>query len=207
MSLCRAYRDEDFDALVGMFHETWGWELQGDEREQLTLANLYIACALVQSDWVYVIEEHSQVQAVVCVDFRETAHKAVDVPTYLSLIQGATHVLNQTTTGQTTLRFYQDIDAINERLAQCMTQRNLSWDAEIKLLLTSPQSRGKGYAKTLMQAVSEELLRRRKSWCMLRTDTHCNWSYYERTGWSKAAEIAWDDGSEMTAYAYRRRFD
>ncbi len=210
MLVVRHYQDADFDDLVRMFDETWGWELEGDEEENRALAVLYIALALLGSTEVFVAQYEGRVQGVACL---QTSGKSVssqetyDRAALSFLVQTMTARLKASESGRFALDFYEKIDAVNMRLLEVMRADNLLWDAELKLLLTSSTCRGLGVGKNLMKTVFDCLKAKKLAWCMLRTDTHCAWQYYEKTGWSRSAELVWEDGTDITAFAYRKRVE
>lgn len=205
----RHFRDEDFYDLVAMFDETWGWELKGTDEDKLALATLYIACAVAGSDRVFVAEANGKAVATACLQSVEdraafAADTGCDKARYLTLIDQSRKKLAKTEAGRFALDFYKDLDAVNERLIQSLAKDGKPWDAELKLLLTSPNCRGMGLGKMLLQAVFDDLKKFDKRMCMLRTDTHCAWQYYEKTGWSCDAKIDWEDDSDITAFAFRK---
>lgn len=204
----RLYRDEDFGDLVRMFDETWGWELKGPKQENVALASLYIALALIGSDVVYVAQIDGKVQGVACLQFSQKQKtesvdsRGYDVSSYMLVAQSLQKQLQQTQTGRYALDFYERLEGVNGILLRKLRENSVDWDAELKLLLTSPQSRGQGVGKALVEQVFDELRRRKTKTCMLRTDTHCAWQYYEKTDWRRAAEYVWPDEADLTALAY-----
>lgn len=208
MVLVRAYQDKDFSDLAHMFDETWGWELKGCAEENFALASLYIALALIAADCVYVAEVDGKVQGVACVQIPNKAGVACtglreyDAAAYMLTVQMLEEKLRQSETGRFALEFYNRIDGVNAILLKKLAENSVDWDAELKLLLTSPDCRGKGVGKALVTEVFAELRRRCIKVCMLRTDTHCAWQYYEKTNWKRGAEYDWPDEKDLTALAY-----
>ncbi len=208
MVTVRSYRDEDFGDLVRMFDETWGWELKGSSEENLDLASMYIALALVAADTVYVCEVDGSVQGVTCLQtsmksaLERLDNKDYDAKTYFFMAQTLENKLQQTESGRFALDFYERLDAVNEILIEKLSENGVAWDVELKLLLTSPSCRGKGVGKALVTKVFDELRSKAVKTCMLRTDTHCAWEYYEKTGWTRGAEYVWPDEDDLTALAY-----
>lgn len=208
MVTIRAYRDDDFVDLARMFDDTWGWELTGTPEENMDLASLYVALALLGSDIVYVAEIDGKVEGVACLQVTQASNeskksfKQYDVNTYAIVAQTLGESLKTSEAGRFALDFYRRLDAVNTILVERLEQKNVPWDAELKLLLTSPACRGKGVGKGLVASVFEDLKDYGMKLCMLRTDTHCAWQYYEKTGWERAVEYDWPDEEDLTALSY-----
>lgn len=209
----RAYRDEDFGDLVRMFDETWGWELKGSKQENLALASWYIALALIGADVVYVAQVDGKVQGVACLQCSleegntKGDTRTFDATPYMLVVQSLQEQLRQTETGRFALDFYERLDGVNAILLKKLEENSIDWDAELKLLLTSPECRGKGVGKALVAQVFDELRRQKVKTCMLRTDTHCAWQYYEKTSWRRGAQYVWPDETDLTALAYVKAVD
>lgn len=204
----RAYRDGDFEDLVGMFDATWGWELPADDGVRPLLAQLYVASALLASDTVLVVEDAGRVRAVMCLGYARRDPRwtvSGDGASLLAVVQTAQRQLQATGAGRRVLRFYERVDAANALLLEELARKSIGWQAEIKLLLTDPAARGKGFGGRLMQAALDAAARRGLTLAMLRTDTHCAWQYYGKTGWEMAARIPWQDGTDIVSFAFVKR--
>lgn len=202
----RTYADSDFESVVRIFDAIWGWELEGDQEEKHTLAAHYIAAALAGSNYVRVAEHEGNVVGIMCAaidNLTDTTHRP-DYATYMMLVAQTRQTLEQTETGRETLAFYKDIDAINADLERSMIRQGQDWQAEMKLLICSPDCQGQGVGKHLVGDLFARLHREHVTWCMLKTDTHCQWQYYEKTGWLMAARQEWPGDSDMTAFAFCR---
>lgn len=201
--LIRRYEARDLSAAVGLFDDIWGWELEGDAAEKADLALLYVAGIIAECNHLAVAEVDGEVRAVVFAEVNDLV--APDGrAAYLAMASEAQSRLQKSETGRRTLAFYAKLEEVFTELCKTMKAQGDTWDAEIKLLLTDPSCRGQGLATKLTQSVFEALSNCAGSRCMLCTDTHCSWQYYEKTGWSRAAQIEWGDGSGITAFAYRK---
>ena len=201
--LIRRFESRDFSAAVDLFDEIWGWELEGDAAEKADLAVLYVAGIIAESNHLAVAEIDGAVCAVVFADVVGLG-EVEERSAYLTMAAQAQARLQMSETGRRTLAFYAKLEAVFAGLCEAMLEAGDGWDAEIKLLLTSSACRGRGIATRLTQTVFEALSKNAGSRCMLCTDTHCSWQYYEKTGWRRAAQIDWNDGSGITAFAYRK---
>ena len=81
----------------------------------------------------------------------------------------------------------------------------MTWNGELKLLMTSSVCQGQGLGSLLVRETLEEMKARGVMDVVLFTDTHCNWRWYEKTGWRRAAEHDWlYKGETITALAYHK---
>lgn len=206
------FTDADFVGAASVFDAIWGWELEeADDDERGALALLYTAGAVAGANWVRVIrsEAEGEVLALLCAAIKpeappETAASQHDGSRYAALALHYREALSQSAAGRRILDFYAQIDAVNAKLLGELKAKNLGWDAELKLLITSPAARGKGYASRLVEDCLHEVVARGGRWCMLLTDTHCAWQYYEKTGWHQDARCRWEDESGIIGFAYRK---
>ncbi len=215
MSLLRAFCDADFAGAAAVFDAIWGWELEGaSQSERENLALLYTAGALASANWVQVAveavekegeQDEEHVKALLCAQINGRGKPSHDQALYARLALFYREALEKTAVGKEILDFYEKLEAVNRDLLSDMRRQSLGWDAELKLLITAPDARGKGYARRLVEACFADAAAAGGSWCMLLTDTHCAWQYYEKTGWQRAAQHLWRDGSGITGFAYRKR--
>ena len=203
---CTLYSNDDFAGAAAVFDEIWGWELDRDApSERDNLAVLYVAGALASSNWVKVVRDEEGVKALLCADIRGKTDCAHDRALYTSVALGRRRAMEKSEAGRWILDFYGKIEAVNASLLKQMNDAGLGWDAELKLLITSPRARGKGYASTLVNSCLHDAAELGAKCCMLLTDTHCSWQYYEKTGWSLAARKPWSDGSGIVGFAFRKQ--
>lgn len=208
MSPCACFANDDFDGAVAVFDEIWGWELDADApSERENLAVFYVAGALATSNWVQVVRDEQGLRALLCADIRGKADCAHDRALYTAIALEHRRRMQASQAGRWILDFYNKIEAVNADLLGQMNKAGLGWEAELKLLITSPAARGKGCASALVSACFQDAAACGAKWCMLLTDTHCSWQYYEKTGWSLAARKPWSDGSGIVGFAYRKQPD
>ncbi len=206
----------DFYGVASIFDEIWGWELEGAaQAERARLALFYTAAALASGNWARVVREQpaapvddlddaGRVLAFLCADIKGIETPAYDRAGYARLALFYRQALEETAAGREILDFYARIEAVNADLLGQLRSRAMGWDAELKLLITAPAARGRGCAGMLTRACFEDVRANRGRWCMLLTDTHCAWQYYEKTGWSQDARRPWGDDSGITGFAYRK---
>lgn len=200
----RPFEDRDFEAVAGMFHETWGWELEGPESVKLDLAAYYVAGIVAKSTTLLVADVGRTAVGCAFLTEKTPREDRINRAAYMTVLKMKAHALSLDAHGRGMLAFYDKLEEVFDALVDRMQEHGKNWEVELNLLLTSCSCRGQGVGRRLVQAVAEHMCRHRQSWCMLRTDTHCDWRYYEKTGWQRAAEVCWQDDSNITAYAYRK---
>lgn len=201
----RTFQDDDFETLVRAFDATWGWELETDEAEKTRLAVHYVAGALAASNYTRVVETDGHVLGVMCSVVQgesDEAHRA-NPYTYMMVAEQAKRELLETATGREIVSFYDRIAQINRDLEAQLRSNALDWQAEMTLLLCDPSATGRGVGRLLVADLFDYLSDRGVRWCILKTDTHCAWEYYVKTGWTQAATKCWED-DDIRAFAFRK---
>lgn len=205
----RPYQEADFESVVELFDTIWGWELTGPKEERWALATFYCAGAWLKSDMVRVLTADDALAAVAFFNHDAPSQdRVVDQPSLtkpawlLTVFQESLQVLQASTTGQETLTFYERIDAINDQLMMQARANGFSWQSELRLLMTHPRYQGKGFAKKIMFDGLQRLSEQGLAHCMLKTDTHCAYQFYDKTGWQQRAVLPWPKEDDMTAFLY-----
>ncbi len=204
--LVRTYRDNDFEAIVQAFDDTWGWELDTDADEKQALAAHYVAGALAASNYTRVVEKDGRVIGVMCSSIphlNDTRYR-VNPVTYLLVVEETKKRLLHTATGREILSFYDRIADINRELEDELRRNAMDWQAEMTLLLCAPDKTCAGVGRALVSDLFGFLGQIGVQWCILKTDTHCAWEYYLKTGWTQAVTKPWKGESDMLAFAFRK---
>lgn len=201
----RPYENADFEDLTTLFDQTWGWELESTAEVREDVAELYCAGTVAQSNRIDVIEADGAVRAVLCSHVTGAALDVVRQSAYLQVAQAARQRLSAHAEGQKALAIERTYEEAFERLIDRLRQQGQAWDVELKLLVTSPAYRGRGFAAQLIDALTAHMRATHASRAMLCTDTHCHWRYYDNTGWHRLATVPWADGSSEKAFAYGKR--
>ena len=204
--LVRTYRDDDFEAIVRAFDATWGWELDTDAEEKQALAAHYVAGAVAASNYTRVVEKDGRVIGIMCSSIQNMndARYRVDPVTYLLVVEETKMRLSRTETGREILTFYDRIADINRELEEELRRNALDWQAEMTLLLCAPDKTCAGVGKALVGDLFDFMGQIGVQWCILKTDTHCAWEYYLKTGWTQAVSKPWQGQSDMRAFAFRK---
>lgn len=203
MLTIRHFRDSDFTAVASIFDEIWGWELKGTQEEKDALATLYVAGNLMQANFVRVAEVDGKTLAVVMGKvFNASLKEGVADSLYSMLLSNARHILGRTMEGKDTLQFYKEIDAVNVKLNEDLKAKRISYQAEMLLLFVSPEAKGKGLGRQLTQSYFDFMKKEGVKTCMLHTDTHCDWEYYQKTGWKVASIRDWQYQDKIRALAF-----
>lgn len=204
----KRFNHDDFESLCATFDRQWGWELGDDFELRHDLAVHYLAAALAGADIVRVASVDGQTVGVMCAQVADlpSSHDdgVPDKSRYLSLCALSGQRLQASELGRKALSFYATIDAANAQLEQEMSQSSKYWDAEMTLLLCDAAARGKGVGKALVASLFVALQKCSAHYCMLKTDSHCNWQFYEKQQWELAASVPWPDKSGIIGFAFRK---
>lgn len=200
------WQDAYFDGVAKLFDELWGWELEGSEREKRDIADLYIAGALLACTRLRVIREQDRTAAFLGSVLYENTPEELGLKDPAAVSRAALVIeqrLRQTKFGRDSIEFNERINEANRKLKNEMLEKAFAWQGELKLLMTSPAFQGRGCARTLINDSLEYMRNRGVRAVVLYTDSHCNWQYYEKTGWTLAAEHEWQFMQEpIRALAY-----
>lgn len=189
-----AWRDDDFEGVAGLFDALWGWELEGSEQEKRDISDLYVAGAVLECNRLRVIRLEGRVVAFlgsIFYDNSVSGEALYDAQSFRLAAAGMQERLGGTALGRESIDFNDRIVKTNRALEAQMKSRGYVWQAELKLLMTSPAFQGRGLARALIDETLQTMRARGVKGVMLYTDTHCNWRYYEKTGWTLAAEHSW----------------
>lgn len=199
------YRAEFLTSAVRAFDSTWGWELRGEAEEKLSLAAFYVSHALLVSNVRRIALIDGRFAGLMFGMIPSLAYSYGDEVLLTDLMKRSADRLSLTATGRNTLSMYQGIDAVNARLLTRMRERGLTWQATMNLLIAVPEFLGQGAGRALVSSFFEMLSAERVSHVILYTDDHCNYRYYDKTGWERGAEADWVfEGEPIHAIAYRK---
>ena len=189
-----AWQDQDFEGVAKLFDELWGWELEGSEQEKRDISDLYIAGSALASNRLRVIRENGDIAAYLGSVFYQNAPQEQGLPDHSDFRQ-ADDVMDsrqrRTPFGLESVEFTDRIKEANRKIKADMIAKGFKWQGELKLLMTSPLYQGRGMARLLIDDTFDEMRRRVIRYVILFNDYHCNWQYYEKTGWPLAAEHKW----------------
>lgn len=201
-----AWQDQDFEGVAKLFDELWGWELEGSEQEKRDISDLYIAGSALACNRLRVIRENGDIAAYLGSVFYQNAPQEQGIQNPSAFRQAAAVMesrLRSTPFGLESVEFNDLINEANRKLKADMIAKGFEWQGELKLLMTSPLYQGRGMARLLIDDTFDEMRRRGIRNVILYTDSHCNWQYYEKTGWTLAAEHEWSFKEEpIRALAY-----
>ena len=201
-----AWRDEDFEGVAGLFDDLWGWELEGSEQEKRDISDLYIAGSALACNRLRVVRADGEVAAYLGSVFYENPPQGEGLENPQAFRQAASVFearLRQTPFGRDSIEFNDRINDANRQLKADMIAKGFVWQGELKLLMTSPRHQGKGFARALVDETLEAMRAAGIKGVILYTDSHCNWQYYKKTGWTLAASLDWSFMNEpIRALAY-----
>lgn len=205
----RSFRLPDFPFLAQAMDEEWGWELKDcTQSERDALAVFYSAAAVGSCNVVLTAVNEEEVPcAFLCAEvFRQDKNDA-NASHWRSLMTAAQTQLQASPAGREVLRFYERIAAVNIRLLEQVKSKGIAPQAELRFFITAPSARGRGAGKALLTSFGDYLRQSHVSVCLLFTDSHCSWQYYEKNGWRRSAFERWEcEGETIDAFAYVKDF-
>lgn len=78
--------------------------------------------------------------------------------------------------------FVSDIDIIDRSYEDMLRRSEAVFDAQLELLIVSPEHRGKGVGKALYEAAMVEFRKRGKHSVLIFTDDDCGYGFYDQDG-------------------------
>lgn len=207
-ALVSAWSDDCFEGVSGLFSEIWGWEIEGTAAGQKDVADLYTAGVLLACTRLRVIREGERTAAflgsVIDADKERAAAEGLKDPAAFAAAAAVMEKrLAATAAGRKSLDFNAGIVEANRILKAKMLEAGFAWQGELKLLMTSPAFQGRGFAGALVEDTFRAMRQRGVKAVILYTDSHCSWQWYEKTGWTLAAEHPWEfEGDAIRALAY-----
>lgn len=205
----RSFQSSDFPFLARAVDEEWGWELKGcSPSERDALAVFYSAAAVGSCNAVFsAVNDEGVPCAFLCAELFSQSIPPKKETDWSHVMAAARAVLEGSAAGREVLDFYGQIAAVNARLLRQVKEAGVSPQAELRFFITAQSSRGLGAGRALLNAFGCHLHEAGVSCCLLFTDSHCNWQYYEKNGWQRAAYERWDcAGQPIDAFAYVKTF-
>lgn len=206
----RSFELSDFPFLARAMDEEWGWELKGCTKgERDALACFYSAAAVGACNTVFcAVDAQNTPCAFLCAElFAHPKRTPAENLHWQFLVQSSQEILCASAAGKEVLHFYEQIAAVNRRLLAKTRETGFIPQSELRFFITARAARGKGAGKLLLTQFADHLRAKGVSHCILFTDSHCAWQFYEKTGWRRAAEERWDcAGQPIDAFAYVKSF-
>lgn len=186
----RAFAPDDFDQAVLVMPPEWN--PQGCTPEEAQAQNrMDLASCLMRSPWrlVAVEGEGASEQVVGILLARPEGLAPSDAEHWKALYEDACSVLeNGSVAAQEALAYERQLGDVQTAL-RAAAGEGLGEDNEAILFATLPARRGSGAGSALMAAFEQHLSARGATSCWLETDDDCTWSWYERHGYVRVAEI------------------
>ncbi len=104
--------------------------------------------------------------------------------------------------------FVSHIDIIDRPYEDMLRSSEAVFDAQLELLIVSPEHRGKGVGKALYEAAMDEFRKRGKHCVLIFTDDDCGYGFYDRDGCERLEIREIRLSSEMLCnMMYRKNLD
>lgn len=201
----------DYAAVLQAYETAWGWEFGENVDLRIVTGEYYCADVIANADCTLVAtDDNGKFLGMACVlskKLRDCRDETLQ-STCLAIRNKAEEMLREMPDGKYAIEFTRMLASSNLVLEMRMHDGGVDWSAELLFLLCATEARGKGVGKAIVKKVMKMLKRAgAKGNLMLKTDTHCDWQFYPKTGWKAAAVYEWHGGMNMTAMAFTKKID
>jgi GNAT superfamily N-acetyltransferase len=201
----------DYAAVLRAYESAWGWEFGDNADLRILTGEYYCAEVIADADCTIVATDDDGkflgLACLICKKLSDCRNDAVQFACR-AVRNKAEELLKGMPDGKYVIEFANMLTSSNLVLETRMRDGETEWSAELLFLLCATEARGKGVGKALVKKAMKMLKRAGvKGNLMLKTDTHCGWQFYPKTGWKVAAAYEWPGGMDMTAMAFIKKID
>ena len=201
----REVKEEDYPELAKLISDTWKYEQLCGEREAAQhLSRLYLKSCLQNQTFTQVAVSDGKVVGVIMGRSNRAAKKA-SLKSALSLLGDAAK-LRSSKAGRQISELFREFSELNkELLAECRQY----FDGELVFFAVNADFQGLGIGRKLLGSLLDYLNAEGAHLIYVFTDATCNYTFYEKNGFTRIGEKAKDlrpliDYSlKMFIYSYR----
>ena len=204
----RSIEERDYKEIEALLEQTGYFEtFTPNEKVRKLVLEIYLRSCLEEQTYTKVVETQGKVIGILCGRSDADYKRSVWTP-YTCGLLGRLLKLHLTKEGSATIKAYRDFSKIYKELIQ---GREEDFDGELTLLLVDENYRGTGIGKQLTQRFLNHMKKAGGQSIYVYTDTGCNYGFYDRLGFVKAAKreekIEVEKGNrDMSVYLYYKKF-
>lgn len=192
----------DYARIVDAFHAQWGWETHGAPGLGRRVADWYCSKMMQHVTFGRLLIAPSGGTAGLVVGSvfgdRPVLSRDARLPERRAALEKDIAAQEG---GLETMALYGNIARINEHLRRRARENGHIFMAELYFLWVSPDCRGCGLSRRLLDAARTAMrARRAKNFCLF-TDTDCDWRFYMRDPWVFCGRQPWPDVPGMKSGA------
>ncbi|MDL2060360.1 GNAT family N-acetyltransferase, partial [Mesosutterella sp. AGMB02718] len=189
-----ALHSSDYGRIVDAFHAQWGWETLGAPGLGAKVADWYCAKMMQSVTFGRLLIAPTGGTAGLAVGGVFGDRPVIGGDARLPERRAALEKeIAAQKGGPETIALYDHISRINEHLRRQTRENGRVFAAELYFLWVSPDYRGCGLSRRLLNAAMKAMKARRvKNFCLF-TDTNCDWKFYMRDPWVACGRQPWPD--------------
>jgi GNAT superfamily N-acetyltransferase len=187
-------RASDYARIVDAFYAQWGWETLGAPELGHKVADWYCAKMMQSVTFGRLLISPKGVTAGLAVGGvfgdRPVMGRDARLPERRAALE---REIAAEKGGPDTIALYGHITRVNEHLRRRAREDGRVFAAELYFLWVSPDFRGCGLSRRLLNAAKGAMKARgAKNFCLF-TDTDCDWKFYMREPWIACGRCPWPD--------------